>query len=198
MTSGKPLEKNLSTLLSNKHKKMRFKAIVLILLIFIFSCGLESTVIADFNESKQDTITGNLIPINDTVPEFVIQYHNIEFDKRLKEGEYYLFRSKEYIEFKIIEKKLFKAGWNWTAFLIKGELQLTENEFAEYDFYGIYKNHKVFTCNFLAQPVEIVTELETFAATENTIIILGKQWDLSGLDDGTKPPKESSILISYP
>ena len=73
----------------------------------------------------------------------------------MQKGEYYLFSSKKYVDFRMVDQSNFEASLGWKVFLIKGIEPLSKNDFAEYDLYGVYKEGKVYSYDFLAQPVEL-------------------------------------------
>jgi len=89
----------------------------------------------------------------------------------------------------------YAVEFGWEVFLIKGRMLPSE---AEFHFYGILKNNELKVFDFFSIEVEIETILVKYKANPNKIIVYGKQWDTSGLDNRSIPSKRLQILLQYP
>jgi hypothetical protein len=188
----------------------RFLSIFFLLVLFVFyRCDSEKfRGVNEFNQSNkkemeqldkiknvgsQQIVQNLFTKIKTDLPEFVIEYHNREIERKILEKNELVFRDDS--DFNIREIQHYQAELGWMAYIIKGEFKPSDSE---YDFYGLYKNEVVFKHGFLSQPVEIVTQLEFYELTDGVIKVYGKQWDLSGIDDGSKPPNKPELLLIAP
>lgn len=164
----------------------------IILLVLCISCFFFRKINSNEVNQQQillqniDSIRGAVTKSIAELPEFVMRHH----DSILSQWKDSCLN--------VIEESNYVTALGWSVFLIKGEALRSDGDFVEYDFYGLYKNNKVYCYDIYAFPVEIVTEFETFIVTANSAEIYGRQWDLAGLNDGKKPPKKNILLINFP